>query len=73
MHNLENINEPDARGSKIVNGLTSTTFNQFPYQCLIFITRPTATVQCGASLISGIFKIKKLNKSLFNFNSTNIN
>lgn len=36
-----------------MNGLTSTTFNQFPYQCLIFVTRPTVTVQCGASLISG--------------------
>ncbi|CAO1333132.1 unnamed protein product [Diamesa serratosioi] len=57
LNTLEISDEPDARGSKIVNGLATTSYNQFPYQCLIFITRSTVTVQCGGSLISDTWLI----------------
>ncbi|CAO1361136.1 unnamed protein product [Diamesa hyperborea] len=40
------------RITKIVFGETATSLTQFPYQALIFITRPTVTVQCGGAVIS---------------------
>ncbi|CAO1361156.1 unnamed protein product [Diamesa hyperborea] len=42
-----------ARDSKIVNGFTATLLNEFTYQGLIFIDRPTVKGnQCGASILS---------------------
>lgn len=43
--------------SKIVFGEIATSLTQFSYQALIFITRPTVTVQCGAAVISDTWLI----------------
>jgi len=38
------------RGARIVYGSTAST-GQFPYFTLIYVNRPTTTVQCGGTLI----------------------
>lgn len=58
-----------SKKSKIVYGETATSLTQFSYQALIFITRPTVTVQCGAAIISGnnqtLFCVENSYKSYF--------
>lgn len=46
-----NTGQPIARSSRIVFGSTAAA-GQFPHYALIFIRRPTQTVQCGAGLIA---------------------
>jgi secreted trypsin-like serine protease len=42
------------RGSRIVFGANAID-NQFPHYAFMYVSRPTATVQCGGGLISTNF------------------